>query len=143
MKDTLKRLRNLLRGCRDDMKIDPLEANATIYEFPDHIGKKFYILDWENCTIGITRRSKGDVTSEHFNLATLIALARKAGLNTKDQDILPNEWSKRDRIVIALTHVESLLNDKDIFGKGIMLELAFAKEGLKMAKEELDKSERK
>ena len=80
MKDTLKRLLEITKKCRDDMhEPDEQEIRAVTsgYHLDNAMGDDPYNNSGE-FTIGIINENSNK--TEWFNLATLIALARKAKL---------------------------------------------------------------
>ena len=91
MRTVLERLRQVTDTCRDDMhEPDEQELSAKVYG--DHLdnamGDSLYVpgsqgdqLPWVEYVVCLTReKSDGTIETEWFNLATLIALARKAQL---------------------------------------------------------------
>jgi len=87
MKETKARLLKICRGCRDDMH-EPdeqeLEARVVGYNldnaYGDQVLPNFIMNGCQEFVVILERRLPGKLMVETFNLATLIALARKAKL---------------------------------------------------------------
>lgn len=87
MEKTLERLQRITHDCRGDMH-EPdeqgLEARLVGTNFDNAFGDTIDIerikMGFQEMVVVFTRWEKGGVTSETFNLATLIALAKKAQL---------------------------------------------------------------
>uniref|UniRef100_A0A6M3LBT6 Uncharacterized protein n=1 Tax=viral metagenome TaxID=1070528 RepID=A0A6M3LBT6_9ZZZZ len=80
MKETLKRLQEITKGCRDDMH-EPDEQEIRAVTSGCHLDNAMGNDPYNNSgefTIGIINGLTNQ--TEWFNLATLIALARKAKL---------------------------------------------------------------
>lgn len=80
MEYALKRLKSITKKCRDDMH-EPDEQNINAVVAGYHLDNAMGDHPISNCgelSVGITK--DGGMTYEWFNLATLIALARKAKL---------------------------------------------------------------
>jgi len=80
MKNTLQKLNDITAGCREDMH-EPDEQDIKAYVIGDHLdnafGNSITLNDGFQEFVVVIRRNE---KTEKFNLATLIALARKANL---------------------------------------------------------------
>ena len=79
MKEALERLQKITVKCREDMH-EPDNQGISAHVLGDHLDNAFgNRLDSDELIICIVRKKpSGEWESEYFNLATLIALARKA-----------------------------------------------------------------
>lgn len=87
MRDTLKRLVAITEGCRPDMhEPDEQEINAHVVgsrldnACGDYIGIQQVIGNFQEFVVVLERFDGTSIRKEQFNLATLIALARRAEL---------------------------------------------------------------
>ena len=88
MKQELQRLLEITAGCRPDMhEPDEQDVSARVLGFTfdnamgNRIDENALIQGWQELAVVITRTYENGVTSnEVINLATLVALARKAVL---------------------------------------------------------------
>lgn len=80
MKETLERLRNITKKCREDMH-EPDEQGIGAYTTGWRFDNAFGSNPFNNCgEMTIALENENTERREWFNLATLIALARKAKL---------------------------------------------------------------
>ena len=90
MKDVLEKLLQITEGCRDNMhEPDEQGLSAKVYgsrldnAFPTK-GKFVNVHQESELKVKLIRESDGEVEASFFNLADLIALARKANLDESD-----------------------------------------------------------
>ena len=86
MKETLEKLLQITEGCRDDMH-EPDEQGLSAKVLGVKLDNAFPSTTLSHeIRVMLTRGSGNDFDTEFFNLATLIALARKADLGESNDD---------------------------------------------------------
>lgn len=84
MQETLNRLLKVTDGCRDDMH-EPDEQGLSAEVHGHHLDNAFPPTSpGHEIRVKLTRGHANQFVTESFNLATLIALARKANLDESD-----------------------------------------------------------
>lgn len=89
LQDTLTRLLKITKGCREDMH-EPDEQGVSAHVYGDHLdnafGDQLFLLrsvanndgPYPHVEFVVCIQNEDEITYEWFNLASLIALARKA-----------------------------------------------------------------
>lgn len=80
MKETLERLQQITEGCREDMH-EPDEQGLSAEVHGNQLDNAFPAASVSHeFRVKLTRGHENEFDTEYFNLATLIALARKADI---------------------------------------------------------------